>query len=293
MTLPPPVCLFDAARRRAYSRPMIELVDIARREEARVARGISEIANESRPFADGFMCRMDAGSWANIACGAGLAGPTTRDEVRAMIDFYESAGIEPRVELCPFADPSLMEHLGAEGFRIKLFENVFFREIHDGESFESPFPAPDALSIKVIDPQDAEEIERYAQAAVPPFLPEGASVQESMLETIRRCARHPRTIAIAALLGGDMVGTGAMEITPEIATLFGLSVRKDQRRRGIQLAMMIWRLREAANRGAGIATISSRPGVATERNARRMGFQLAYTKAVLIRPGEGLAPVIE
>jgi hypothetical protein len=42
-------------------------------------------------------------------------------------------------------------------------------------------------------------------------------------------------------------------------------------------------------RGCILATISSRPGIPTERNALRLGFTMAYTKVILVRPGPGLA----
>lgn len=33
-----------------------------------------------------------------------------------------------------------------------------------------------------------------------------------------------------------------------------------------------------------------KPGIATERNAVRLGFFLAYCKAIMFLPGEGLEP---
>lgn len=45
-------------------------------------------------------------------------------------------------------------------------------------------------------------------------------------------------------------------------------------------------------RGADRATISLRPAVAMERNVQRMGFQVGYAKAILVRAGEGLATVV-
>lgn len=78
--------------------------------------------------------------------------------------------------------------------------------------------------------------------------------------------------------------------TYTMAILFGLSVLPEYRKRGIQQAMIGERLRIARQEGAHFATISARPGVATERNARRMGFEVAYTKAIVVRPGAGLRP---
>jgi hypothetical protein len=53
---------------------------------------------------------------------------------------------------------------------------------------------------------------------------------------------------------------------------------------------MIARLRAAQDAGCRYASIHSRPDVATGRNALRLGFQVAFTKAIVTRPGPGLAP---
>jgi len=51
------------------------------------------------------------------------------------------------------------------------------------------------------------------------------------------------------------------------------------------IARRIERVREL---GTLFACIVSKPGIATERNAQRLGFQLAYTKIVAVMPGPGL-----
>jgi len=273
--------------------PMLELIDIARLEEARVARGVSEIADDSRPFAGGTMNRASPGSWPNAAYGAGFNGPVEPGEVRTLVDYYTSRGIEPRVELAPFADPSLVRHLAAEGFVVKIFENVFYRPLAHEERFTTPHQPPAGLTIRRINPDDAALVDEYARIAISGFMPDGVTPPDDLVEAARRVARHARTTAVSAFLGGRMVAAGAVEVAGDIAALFGVSVIPEARRMGVQQAMLAWRLRYAAENNARFATIGARPGIATERNARRMGFQVAYTKAILIRPGEGLVGVLE
>ncbi len=292
----PRVCLLPRPNAVAYSPPMPDLPDlseIARIEEARIALGVSEIADLAVPFAGGWMCRAGPGSWANSTMGAGLAGEVTAREVQELIDFYSVANLEPRIEVCPIAHPSLIEHLGRAGFIIKCFENVFFRPLRRDETITAPSPAPPDLRIRVVERTDPDDVELFAQASIDPFLPDGAVITEAMLDTTRRVARHDRCVCLIAELDAKAVSTGAMEDHGHVVALFGLSVLKDYRRRGIQQAMMAWRLNEAARRGAKFATIGARPGIATERNARRMGFQVAYTKVILVKPDPNLAPVVE
>lgn len=272
---------------------VIDFRAVATLEERRDARAVSEVADAFMPFAGGIVGRGDAGSWFNGARGAGLCGAVSRDEVRLFIDYLESAGLEPRIEICPFIDRTLRDALKEERFVVHEFETVFCRSLRDGERATPAFPPPPDLRIMPVDPANDAEVEEFALTALHGFLPDGMVPPESFLRSSIRVARHPRTIALRALIGGECVGAGAMSVSGEIASLFGVSVRRAHRGKGVQSAMLAWRLNEAARRGATFATIGSRPGVATERNAQRAGFVQAYTKVILVRPGPGLAPNLE
>lgn len=272
----------------------MDLIDIARLEELRQARGITEIADEWRPLAGGSAARGEPGSWINNAVGAGLDGPIDDDELDSVIEWYTSKGIEPRLEVCPFVHESLLTALERRGFSARAFENVFFREL-DGSAVGPVHALPPGVRIGRVDPGDAAMVREYGLAVVSGFFPPDVAPREADLEVSARSLRHPRTCAYAAWVDGKLVGGGAMEVGGEggeVAALFGLSVLPEHRRRGIQGALIAARLNEAARRGARIATIGSRPGVATERNVRRMGFTLAYTKLVMAKAGPGLAAVL-
>jgi len=155
-----------------------------------------------------------------------------------------------------------------------------------------PHPAPADVHIRPIDPSDSARVREAARVVALGFSPPGAEPRDEDLELWTRCARHPRTSLLAAYHGDRIVGAGSLEVSGEIAALFGLSVLAEHRRRGIQQTLIAERLRRAAAAGARVATIGARPFVLTERNVRRMGFQVAYTKTILVRPGPGLTPVV-
>ena len=50
------------------------------------------------------------------------------------------------------------------------------------------------------------------------------------------------------------------------------------REQGAQLALLDYRLRFAAQGGCDIAMIVTQPGSASQRNAERQGFHVAYTR---------------
>lgn len=277
------------------SSAMIDLREIARLEETRLAVALADVAEESHPWGGGRMCRASPGNWINYVAGAGFAGEVRRDAMAEMIAFYEEKGIEPRIELAPFADASLVALTAEHGFVIRVFESVFFRDLASASRVEPVQCPPPGLRVERVDPSDEAALRRFCEVAMSGFYPPGMTPTEDEIRTTMRSAAHPRCIPLMAFVGREAAGAGAMEIVVvdgvPVSALYGLSVRPEFRRKGVQQALIAARLNLAIERGVKLATISSRPGVATERNVRRMGFEVAYTKAILVRPGEGLVGV--
>lgn len=260
-------------------------------EECRQAEGIAEVAAESRRIAGGTMARDVPGTWFNYAVGLGLHGPVSDAEVGQLIEFYSERGIEPRVELCPFADDSLIGHLAAAGFVTRLFEMTFYRELDRTVVVTPGYSPPTGLSIRAVDKANDAEVLDFVTVTTSGFMPDVSPIPQEFLDPGIKSVKHPKSVAAAAWFDGRMIGGGAIFRSTEVAHLAGLSVLPEYRRRGIQQALIAWRLNEAARLGCRIATVGSRPDHGTERNVRRMGFSLAYTKVHMVKPGEGLAPM--
>ena len=277
-----------------YSLVMTSLsfADIARLEERRAAIGTKEIAREAQPFAGGVMCYDHPGAWANQAMAVGLDGSVSEREVDRMVTFYESRGVEPRLELTPFADETLVNALARRRFELRGFENVLAREITEAADLRSshPFGWPEGLEILTVDPTDEESVRTFVELSTSGFRPPDQPIDPSLVELTSKIAGHPRCTSFIARVHGAPAGAASMEIDGEAAALFGTSVLPEFQRRGIQLALMLERLELGRGAGARVCTIGSKPGIPTERNARRLGFFIAYSKVVLARSGEGLTP---
>jgi GNAT superfamily N-acetyltransferase len=81
-----------------------------------------------------------------------------------------------------------------------------------------------------------------------------------------------------AELDGALVAAGAMNVWEGVALLAGASTVPAFRRRGAQLALLEARLRFAAEHGCDLAMMAALPGSASQRNAERQGFRIAYTR---------------
>src|SRR4051812_1780931 len=90
---------------------VLDIAEVARLEELRQALGVATIADLSEPIAGGLMCFSGIGSRANQAMGLGMNGPIDVAEIDRLIGFYEGRGVEPRIEVCPLADESLVRGL--------------------------------------------------------------------------------------------------------------------------------------------------------------------------------------
>ncbi len=268
------------------------LADIARRDELRCATALREIAEEYREVGGGIAARGAPGNWINTANGIGLQGPVKAEELAGLAAWWEEKGCEPRIEIAPFADPGVVKALEDLKFSLRSFETVFYRQLSKDEVVRPLYEPPAGLEIRTVDPNDAQDARAFCITAMSGFMPEGQAVPEDYIAVGMRVVRHPRTVCMVAYLKGERIAAGSFEVRGDLTALFGLSVLPPYRRMGVQQTMLAARLNHASARGATLATIGSRPGVATERNVMRLGFRVAYTKVVLCRPGPGLAQVI-
>ena len=264
-------------------------IDIARLVERKQAAAAAELAHESRPLAEGWMAFGGLGSYVNKACGFGFERRLTESELDGLVTFFTSRGVEPRVELSPFAPPELLEGLGRRGFVLQRFANVLFRKM-DATRLEPPRGWPPGITLERVDPTDDATVREYVEVAESGFLVEGDPLPDEFLKLGIKAARRPTQDSYVARAGREIVGAGSCESSDGVTALFGTSVKPAWRGRGIQQALIAARLARGRERGSPLAVIISGPGIPTERNAVRLGFQMAYSRAVLVKHGEGLVP---
>ena len=263
--------------------PPCDAAEIARLEERRQAIGVSCVADEWEEIAGGRMCFAGVGSWANQAMGLAMEGPVAEADLDRLVEFFESRGVEPRIEVCPLAHPSLIEGLSARRFLVREFETVLALDLE-----RQPIPPlPADIRIRSIDPATEEERSAYSSILSEGFVPPDPAMAERME---RRYLAAPGVRALIAEMDGEAAGAGTVDASPPCAMLFGAATRERFRRRGVQSALMIARLAIAREAGCRYVAVHSRPDVATGRNALRLGFRTLYTKVVMTRPGPGLAP---
>jgi GNAT superfamily N-acetyltransferase len=74
-----------------------------------------------------------------------------------------------------------------------------------------------------------------------------------------------------------------MRLFEGIAQLAGAATLPEHRRRGIQGALLAARLEAACRAGCELATVTTQPGSKSQENVQKQGFELLYTRAILVK----------
>lgn len=204
-------------------------------------------------------------------CLGMFATPTAEDFER-MEEFFRERGAQVFHEVSPLADPAALELLNGRGYRPVEFTSVMFRPLRPGaRSAES---RGGDIRARVV---GEGEHELWAETAARGW-GETEGLEEFMLELGKVGAARADGLSFLAESGGRAVATGAMSIHEGVALLAGASTVPEARGRGAQLALLDARLLHAAERGCDIAMMCAQPGSASQRNAERQGFRIAYTR---------------
>lgn len=234
------------------------------------------------PVAGGYACFAEAESPMNKVVGLGFDGLPDEAVLGEIERVFAARGSSTRVELSNLADPEITALLSGRGYRLVEFENVLGRPIHDER--------PPVTDVQV---RRADDLTAWVNVVVDGFAhPDGegpVSHEQFPADIIERAERDMEkagATAYIALCDGTVAGGGMMRLTGSIAQLAGAATAPAYRRRGVQAALLAARLAEAADAGCEIAVVTTAPGSKSQRNVQRRGFQLLYTRAILVKPVE-------
>jgi hypothetical protein len=224
--------------------------------------------------ASGVAVFISATSPVNKAVGFGLGNRITDDELKQVEEFYISRGAAPVFAVSPLADRDFFQLLTSCGYHIADFLNVLWRPIPSGYK---PAPLPDEMRITRTGSEDAllwlditaqgfEEVEKPS--------PETYDILGPNFYA-------PSSACYLAWNGDLPVAGGGMYIYGGVVELGGASTLPHFRRQGAQTALIETRLAAAKDMGCDVGMILTEPGSNSQRNAQRLGFELAYTEIIL------------
>lgn len=236
-----------------------------------------------RSIAGGVACFAEEGSPFNKVAGLGfdgVPGAADLDEVEKAFADHTAA---VQVELAHLADPAIGVLLTGRGYRLESFENVLGRAL--GGEYERATPPG-----IVVRPSGDDEFERWltvvADGVAHPDTQGLPWHEEFPRETYLRAERHLAAAGVrryVALRDGVFAGGAGLRTSEGIAQFAGAATAPRHRRHGVQSALLSARLADATAAGCDVAVITTQPGSKSQQNAQRQGFDLLYTRAVLVK----------
>jgi ribosomal protein S18 acetylase RimI-like enzyme len=235
------------------------------------------------------------GSPMNKVLGLGLGVTVTDEDLDALELFYDERECPIQIELCPLVSTELVAKLQTRGYVLKGFENEL------ACALPREVPAPNGppsllrsfggtgLHVEVLTGDSDQEaflratVEGFAVPDSGPQPAEGPA--PDIVETIGRAMRqfiHPDIVRYLVRVDGEPAGAAASVVTGGVLGIFGTGTRPAFRRRGIQSAIVAKAL-ESADGRADLAIATTEPGSISQRTFERLGFQVLYTRAILLR----------
>ncbi len=238
-----------------------------------------------RPIGGGLAVWVGPGSPLDKVVGVGMKDAAFDD---AELDAVEQAFAEREApiqfEVSTLADPAIVERLTRRGYVLFGFENVLGLRLD---------PARQARPAEGIEIRDVghEEFETWVNVVVDGFATPDtqgvASHEEFPREAVETAERDLTAtsgfVASLALIDGKPVGGASLRLSEGVAQLCGAATLPEFRRRGVQAALLSMRLAAAAAAGCDLAVVTTLPGSKSQQNVQKLGFQLLYPRAILVR----------
>jgi hypothetical protein len=196
--------------------------------------------------------------------GLGMYQAVTAAWLDEIEQFFSKRGADIFHEVCPLADPSSLALLNERDYHPVEFTSVLYRPIHKDVNLAAG--RNEQIEVRLIN--DGEQ-ELWAQTATRGW--SEFNELAAFLEDVGRVsAKRSGALSFLAELGGEAIATGVLSICEGVALLAGAST--------IPEGLLESRLRYAAAHGCDIALMCALPGSASQRNAERHGFRIAYTR---------------
>ena len=213
--------------------------------------------------------------------GFGVFVAPSEEDLARLEEFFAARGASVFHEVSPMAPPETLEVLARRDYRPVEMTSILYQPIEPRQSDSR------IVTRRIA----AGEEELWSATAAEGWKSESPDLAGFIYDMGRVLAAARGTHAFLAELDGRPIAAGAVTIHEGIALLAGASTITSERRQGAQKALLEARLRFAAEQGCDLAMMGAAPGSASQRNAQRQGFRIAYTR---VKWGRALrAPVAE
>ena len=235
--------------------------------------------SESFSLAGGRAVLCGAGMYVNHAIAVGLDGELSEANWRTFEERCEAVGVLPTFEVSPATAGGVRAQLASRGYEVDAARAALLCGLDRVESLPDPNPA------FVIEPANGDLLPLW-QATSTAGWGHHASAARKASDAFARAAAvvdGDNLVVARDVQDRRPVGCASMTVNGRIATLGGMSTLPGERRRGVQAALIVHRLRKAVELGCEIATSSTEPDSNSERNLVRLGFERRFLVETYVR----------
>jgi hypothetical protein len=220
---------------------------------------------------DGTWAMFDGvGSPLTQSFGLGLFSTPLPEHFDALEAFFRSRRSSVQHEVSPLADPQTIAMLAERGYVPLEHSTVLHRPL-----------ARSALAAVaptvIVRPITVDEVAVWADISAAGWS-EYPELGDFMRDLGELFASSRNVTCFVASIEDRLVATGALALHDGVALLAGASTVPSFRGRGAQNALLAARLAFAVDHGCDLACMATQPGSASQRNAERQGFRVAYTR---------------
>ena len=203
----------------------------------------------------------------------GLFDLATSTDMDALESFFQERSAPVFHEVSPLADSALLPLLTQRHYQAVEFTNVMFLPLDDGRAPAPPSPT-EPLQVRIA---REDEHDLWARTAAEGWR-EFTEFADLLPDLMRIAARRESGVAFLVELQGQPIAAAGLSIHDGVALFAGASTIPQWRRLGAQRFLLEARLQYAAQAGCDLAMFCAAPGSASQRNAERKGFRVAYTR---------------
>jgi GNAT superfamily N-acetyltransferase len=224
--------------------------------------------SEAHEVAGGQLVLCGAGMYVNRLIGAGIETALTGSDLDTVVERSRAVGVDPAVEVTPLTHRASLALLVERGFvRDPAADVSALVRALPGTAIAAP---ADIEARRVTTPG---ELTTWQETSARGWgHADAASRRAADAFAGAASVVDGDGMVIAYTADGEPVGCASTTIRDGIATVGGMSTVPEQRRRGVQAALLAFRLRHAHRLGCSLAASTAVTGGASERNLVRHGF---------------------
>ena len=232
------------------------------------------------PLADGHAVLLGGGQYVNRVLAAGLQREVTDADLGRLERRSAMVGVVPAFEVSELTIPSVRGRLLRRRYRPASTTTALARRIYAHE----PTLPPDPTILTEVGVEVSLSDWQAATAIGWGHVEDAARRTSDAYAAVASRVEHPGLLLARSADDGRVVGCAMLSIRDGIATLGAMVTLPGERGRGVQTALIAYRLRLAADAGCDLATSQASSG-ASLRNLQRLRFAVTHTKTTFERDG--------